>query len=322
MEARLRREISARYHDALLSYLTDQHETHLLNCYEIGRFALSSSMGILDVLNMHNEVMNALVRENTPADPGKFSELGMSFLLECLSPFEMMHKGDREANAALRRLNDLLEAQARRIAHDLHDEFAQMLATVYLSLAEISRQPVSELILSIVSRITTQLDLVREQMRRLSHELRPPMLDQLGLMPALEFLANGFRKRTGLNISVSGSTDGRLDDTVEITIYRIVQEALNNISRHAQAHRVRIKLARDEGMVQCTVQDDGIGFSTPGVGVRKPPKGLGLIGIQERLRPLHGTLSIDSRPGKGTEIKIVVPIESSKLREACDQIPV
>lgn len=315
MDTQSKSEISTRYRDALQAYLANQQESHLLNSYEIGRCALTSRMGILDVLNMHNDVLISLLRDKPPVNAEKLTSLGNTFLLECLSPFEMIHKGDFEANAALRRSNDLLEAQARRIAHDLHDEAGQMLAMVYQALAEILRQPVTEAIRSIVARITSHLDTVREQMRRLSHELRPPILDQLGLMPALEFLANGFRQRAELSISVNGSTDGRLDEAVEIAIYRIVQEALNNISRHAQAHQVSIGVTRDEGRLICTVQDDGVGFSTTGVGVQKPAEGLGLVGIQERLRPLFGTLFIDSTPGKGTELTVSVPITTTNFSE-------
>jgi signal transduction histidine kinase len=162
-------DLPGQYRSALLSYLADQHESTLNRSYEIGRQALSSRMGILDVLNVHHEVIFDLLRENRASEPEKLVELGKCFLAECLSPFEMMRMSNRETTAALRRLNEMLEAQARRIAHDLHDEFAQLLATVYLELAEINRQSTSDSIHTLVEQITSHLDMARDHLRRLSH---------------------------------------------------------------------------------------------------------------------------------------------------------
>jgi signal transduction histidine kinase len=220
----------------------------------------------------------------------------------------MMRMSNRETTAALRRLNEMLEAQARRIAHDLHDEFAQLLATVYLELAEINRQSTSDSIHTLVEQITSHLDMARDHLRRLSHELRPPALDQLGLLPALEFLVKGYGKRSGLSVTVTGSTEGRLKDEVETALYRIVQEALNNVTRHAKAGHVQVNLWRAKGMIRCTVRDDGVGFSVPTFNAGKASNGLGLMGIQERLRPLYGSMTIDSTPGDGTELSITIPI--------------
>src|SRR5690606_38506679 len=159
------------------------------------------------------------------------------FLIECLSPFEVLQLGNKEANAALRRLNQILEEEAKRIAHVLHDEAAQMLATVYLELSDLMREA-PDTVGEHVKRITSHLDTVREQLRRLSHELRPPILDQLGLLPALQFLGDGYRKRTALDVTVSGSVSGRFHPEIETAIYRAVQESLNNVVRHANARRV------------------------------------------------------------------------------------
>ncbi len=215
----------------------------------------------------------------------------------------------KRAQEAMRRLNEALEEEAKRIAHALHDEAGQVLASVYLAVAEVARDlpsPAAERL----SRIWDLLDQVDEQLRRLSHELRPTILDDLGLSHAIEFLAEGVAKRTGLLTTVKGSTEGRLPPVIETALYRIVQEALTNVTKHAQATGVTVELQREEERVRCSIRDDGIGFDMSSVTARRGQRGLGLIGIQERLNALGGTLQIDSSPGRGTQLLIQIPLRT------------
>ena len=144
-------------------------------------------------------------------------------------------------------------------------------------------------------------------MRRLSHELRPTILDDLGLKPAIEFLADGISKRTGRVVAVSGSTGGRLSGPVETAMYRIVQEALTNVAKHAQATQAVVNLERRPDALVCSIADNGRGFDARARSARMHSEGLGLIGMRERAASLGGTLSIASGPGRGTTLKIVVP---------------
>ncbi len=213
------------------------------------------------------------------------------------------------AEKALHRLNEMLEEEAKRIARALHDEAGQLLATVHIALAEVARElppPVRKRL----QEVRGLLNQIEGQLRHLSHELRPTILDDLGLCPALEFLAQGVSTRTGLLITVKGSTEGRLPLSIETALYRIVQEALTNISKHARATRVRIQFQRAARRIRCVVRDDGIGFDVPSVLHRKGEQGLGLIGIRERLNALGGTLQITSAPGRGTELLITIPLET------------
>src|SRR5213592_187120 len=187
----------------------------------------------------------------------------------------------KRAQAALRRLNETLEEKAKRIAHALHDEAGQLLASVHLALEGIARD-LAPSVSHRLKAVTGLLDQIEAHLRRLSHELRPTILDDLGLVPALEFLSEGVSKRTKLQVTVEGLTIGRLTTPVETALYRIVQEALNNATKHAQASRARIQVEQNGHLIRCLVSDDGIGFDVQAALNKKGDKGLGLIGIRER----------------------------------------
>jgi signal transduction histidine kinase len=211
---------------------------------------------------------------------------------------------DRTGDALIH-VNDLLEMEVRRIAHALHDEAGQTLTVVHLKLAEMERQASSQCAAAFVE-IRQLLDGIEEQLRQFSHELRPVILDEFGLVPALESLADSFGKRTGLDIAVIAATRERFPTPVEIALYRIVQETLINANRHARAQRVTVQIRVEANVVHCCVSDDGAGFDC-----ETAPGGLGLLGIRERLVHLGGRLTITSRIGEGTRIAVDVPMERS-----------
>jgi PAS domain S-box-containing protein len=215
----------------------------------------------------------------------------------------------KRAQVALRRLNETLEEEAKRIAHALHDEAGQLLASVYIALDAIARD-VSPTASHQFKAAKDLLDQIEAHLRRLSHELRPTILDDLGLVPALEFLSEGVSKRTKLRVTVEGPTIGRLTAPVETALYRIVQEALNNATRHAQASRARIQLEQNGHLIRCLVSDDGIGFDVQAALSKKGDKGLGLIGIRERLNAIGGVYRIISAPGQGTTLQVEIPLEA------------
>jgi len=205
-------------------------------------------------------------------------------------------------------LNECREQEARRIAQTLHDDAGQLLSAVHIKLDHLVRElPAHQ---SSLQEIKSMLDQVSGGLRRLSHELRPSILDNLGLMPAIEFLADGVASRTGLAITVEGSTEGRLLPMVETALYRTVQEALTNASKHAHAQRVRIRLWRDS-QIHCSIRDNGVGVNVADVLARRDKCSLGLIGMQERIEALGGTLLIASAPGKGLGLLATIPLEKS-----------
>src|SRR5207237_3262860 len=138
--------------------------------------------------------------------------------------------------------------------------------------------------------------------------------DDLGLLPALKFLAEGVAARTGLLITVEDESPLSLSPLLETTLYRIVQEALTNVARHAKASQVDVNIHQELQTLQCSIRDNGVGFDVPAVLARTGGRGLGLIGIRERLNSLGGSLSIVSKQGQGTELVITIP--HSNLQKA------
>jgi signal transduction histidine kinase len=214
----------------------------------------------------------------------------------------------RQAEQALRAQNQRLEEEARRIAHALHDEARQLLVSVYLALDTLAAQLQPDA-RDRLSGIRSLLEQVEAQLRQLSHELRPTILDDLGLKPAIEFLADGISKRTGRLVLVNASIGGRLPDPVEIAMYRIVQEALSNVIKHAQATKAVVHLRRLPDALVCSIADNGRGFDASARSAHLHSQGLGLIGMRERVASLGGTFSIDSSPGRGTTLNIEVPLK-------------
>jgi PAS domain S-box-containing protein len=214
----------------------------------------------------------------------------------------------REAERALHALNQRLEEEARRIAHALHDEAGQMLASVYLALAEVAAELPSPA-RARLAYVRALLEQVEAQLRRLSHELRPTILDDWGLIPTIEFLAEGVATRTGISVVVTGSTGGRLPTQVETALYRTVQEGLTNVTKHAHASRATVHLERHAEKVVCSIRDDGRGFEASERPALTDRQGLGLIGIRERVAAFGGMLSIASRPGVGTTLEVVIPLK-------------
>jgi signal transduction histidine kinase len=208
----------------------------------------------------------------------------------------------------LRRLNGMLTAQAKRIAYSLHSEAGQLLASVHLALAESGRGLPPEN-LAQLGKVRGLLVEIEERLRNLSHQLRPPVLEDLGLAAALELLAEGISKRWGLPVSVSVSLTGDLPSPIENTVYQIVQEALANVARHAEATRADVEVCQVERRVVCSVRDDGVGFDNT-AGFRKRRPGLGLTEIKERVAVLGGSLRLSRvSDDRGTELRFDIPLE-------------
>jgi signal transduction histidine kinase len=199
------------------------------------------------------------------------------------------------------------EEEARRIAHELHDEAGQLLAALHITLDDLAAQvPAQD---ASFKKLREVLDQVEAQLRRLARELRPTILDDLGLGPALEWLAQGLAERRDVTITVA-APERRLAPEVETALYRIVQEALTNAVRHARPRRIAVEVGEVGSQIRAVVRDDGHGFDVATALARRGDRGLGLIGIRERAAALGGTVDVRSTPDRGTELSVVIPREA------------
>jgi two-component system sensor histidine kinase UhpB len=198
------------------------------------------------------------------------------------------------------------EEERARIARELHDEAAQWLTSLLIRQRLLLRNLPPEMRPE-VEELQRMTAAALEHLRRIAMELRPAILDDLGLVEALRWQAEEFQKQTGVPITlrVQGRIE-RLPRQAELVLYRVAQEALTNIARHARATRVEVTLNCSTEHLELFIADDGVGFDPEAVR-RSRARSLGLIGMAERLALIGGTLEIDSAPGKGTRIRARVP---------------
>lgn len=302
--------LTDRYITALERYVFDPTELDLADAHELGREALDDGLGVLAMTAIQFQAISAiLVRPLTDRQRARALEAAETFAVESMSSFEMAHRGYAEANGALRRLNEVLEGQAKRIASALHDEAAQLLASVHFALAEMALT-LPEQRVKDVEAVRGLLNQVEERLRSLAHELRPPVLTNLGLAAALRFLTTAAAKRWGLSVTVDGAVDQKLPAPIETAIYRVAQEAITNVAKHASATTAHIHLWVDDGHIGCSIVDNGTGF----VPANQVSEGLGLIEIRERVAALGGTVRYGSRVPHGAEVTVELPVGKGETR--------
>jgi two-component system, NarL family, sensor histidine kinase DevS len=212
----------------------------------------------------------------------------------------------RVARDALRRVVEAQELERRRLARELHDETGQALTSTLLGLKAIEEARSEEEMRAAAATLRELVVATLQDVRNLAVELRPKALDDFGLVPALERLAQSFAEQTGIGVDFEAGGLGkeRLPGDVETALYRIVQECLTNVVKHSHARRVSILLTRRDHAVAAVVEDDGQGFE-PG---RVPDEGVGLLGMRERIALLDGRLEVESQPGSGTTLLVEVPL--------------
>ncbi|MEX2612591.1 MAG: GAF domain-containing sensor histidine kinase, partial [Gaiellaceae bacterium] len=206
---------------------------------------------------------------------------------------------ERVSRDAVRRVVEAQESERRRLARELHDETGQALTSILLGLKPLEQSAESEETRAAVSSVRELVVSTLQDVRRLAVELRPTVLDDFGLVAAIERLSDTFREQSGLQVDLEAQLgEERLPSEVETALYRVVQEALTNVVKHAGAARVSILLSRKDGSVVAVVEDDGSGFD-PGA-IREDA--LGLAGMRERIALVGGRLQIESSVGAGTTL--------------------
>ena len=198
------------------------------------------------------------------------------------------------------------EDERRSISRELHDEVSQSLSVVLVELGNLAAdlphtvdQSTRQHVDTIRALVGSSVDVVRN----IALLLRPSMLDDLGLVPALEWQARETSRRTGLRVSVvADGVSEDLPETHKTCVYRVAQEALHNCARHSGARKVKVTVLQEDGVLRLSVQDDGKGFDATRA------KGLGLLGMQERATRLNGSFGVQTRPGEGTSISVILPL--------------
>ncbi len=198
------------------------------------------------------------------------------------------------------------EDERIRIARELHDDTAQRLAALLVRLRLAAGVEEHERRAEMFDEIRGEIQEAAESLRRIARGLRPPPLDELGFAAALTGHAHDLGAAYDMRVEVDSPEDlPRLEPDIELAVYRIVQEALSNVVRHAGARRVTLTLAARETSLSAVVEDDGRGFVPEADAAH--PTGLGLIGMRERARAAGGSLVIESRPGRGTRVEVEIP---------------
>ncbi len=231
------------------------------------------------------------------------------------STFNTMLEGIDEANRV--RASQIIKAQEqerKRIARELHDETSQVLTSLLISLAVLEESTATQEGRDRIAETRRLAHQTLRAVRNLSIDLRPSALDDLGLLPALRWYVKEYQQKTSIEVEfhATGFKDReRLSPEMETALYRIVQESLTNIAKHAQAHKVTVTLHEEADAVNATIIDNGRGFRIEEVrNTADQDRGLGLVGMQERALLLDGTVDIDSQPGQGTRVQVHIPLRA------------
>jgi signal transduction histidine kinase len=223
--------------------------------------------------------------------------------------YQELVASQKELESLSSRLVDAQEEERRSISRELHDEVGQTLGALLMDLGQLSRLiPAEEnLLQEQIKRIKSAAETAVRSIRDLALLLRPPMLDDLGLVPALEWQAREISRRGDMEVDVHAEkVSEQLTDEVKVCVYRLVQEALTNAARHSGARHAKVSIVQSKGTIRVQIADDGISFSP------ERARGMGILGMEERVKRLGGSLTIESAPGKGTTVGAEIPVEHSK----------
>ncbi len=371
MKPRAWQALVLRYRSGLAAYVGRRSEEALQRAYDIGRVALNSGVGVVDIARLHHEAMAKFVgRQKTPTVTRDWLSATETFFMEALSAFEVAHRGFRDACERLQRLNDTLgdrnkelassnrkleqeirerkeaekklresrehyiqlfkearameenlrqlsnkvltvqEEERKHISRELHDEIGQALTAVNVSIATLRRHANGDdAFRAKVDEAQKLLEQSMGHVHRFARELRPSMLDHLGPYAALKNYVKSFSERTGIKTELESTASlDALDNQQGTVLYRVAQESLTNVFKHARATRVKIRFSQSPNAVCMEVSDNGrAGIRHVPVNGRQP---LGLLGMQERVRLVNGQFAIESVPRRGTTVRVEIPFAS------------
>ena len=206
---------------------------------------------------------------------------------------------EEELQRMIAKVMSIQEEERKRISRDLHDGIGQSLFSLLIRLDQINEERKDPELM----QLRTQITRIMEEVRGLAWELRPSVLDDLGVIPALRTYIENFSSHYGIRVHFHCDLTSRLDPRVETTIYRVIQEALTNVAKHADADEASVTVRETDESVEVIVQDKGKGFAR-----ERLSKGVGLFSMEERVRAIGGKLNIVTEPGKGTRIQFHIPL--------------
>ena len=224
----------------------------------------------------------------------------------------------RHMQEQLRHLSHLVlraqEEERKRISRELHDQIAQTLICLNFDLMALARVPAPEpgALRRRIARTQRLVENAVNVLHQFARELRPPVLDDLGLIPALHSYMKDFTRQTGVRTHLAAFTLGRikgLNSAKRMVLYRVTQAALTNVARHANASRAKVRIQKGPGCVRLEIADNGQGFQVAGEPASKRHQHLGLLGMKERAEMVGGTFNLESAPGQGTTIQVEIPLD-------------
>jgi signal transduction histidine kinase len=222
--------------------------------------------------------------------------------------YEALARSRLELEGLSARLVEAQEEERRSISRELHDEVGQSLGALLVEVGQLGKlvPPDDRVTQGQITHIKSVAESAVKSIRDIALLLRPPMLDDLGLVPALEWQAREVSRRSDMEVDVhSENVSESLGDETKVTVYRLVQEALNNAATHASAKNAKVTIAQSSDQITVGITDDGHGFNPERL------RGMGILGMEERVRRLGGTLTIDSAPGKGATVKAELPLHKT-----------
>lgn len=216
-------------------------------------------------------------------------------------------RAQEERSAFAAAVNAAREEEKTRVARELHDELAQSLTALKMDTIWVrdNTSPASGAVTAKLADMLAMVDGMVASTRRIAADLRPLLLDDLGLLAAIEWLVHNFMQRTGVSCALSADEDLELQEPYATAVFRIVQEALANVAKHASATEVAVAIDMLPGAISLMVRDNGRGFATE---APRKPQSLGLMGLQERALLLKGSVDIHSAPGQGTRVEVSIPL--------------
>ena len=258
--------------------------------------------------------IDASISQITEGD-AKYYTVILRDVTERVSAVNALSRSREELREFAAAASSVREQEKSRIARELHDELAQALTALKMDLTWIGeRLPAGqEALFTKLTAMQVMLDGTVAATRRISADLRPLMLDDLGLLPAVEWLVQNFSDRTGIACELEVAPEFELEEPYATAVFRILQESLTNVARHAQAALVEVTLGREDSHATLVVYDNGRGFS---VDDPRKPNSYGLMGLRERVYLLDGEIVIDSRQGYGTRVEVRIPLAAARVSVA------